>query len=108
MVWAISTVFTGTKGRFRDKITGSMRKGIVQEPNKIWVGEAHRTKDKFECMEKCAADEKCKSATFNGKDSVNPYVCVLAYGEPSQKFQLTYNSDLATAPRCCHCSCDSD
>ena len=93
----------------RDKFTGSMRIGVVQEPNKIWVGEAHPTKDKFECMEKCAADKNCKSATFNGPTSVNPNICVLAYGDPAEEngeFILKDGSGLATAPRCCHCPCE--
>ena len=101
-----STVFTGTKNQTIDKITGELKYGIIQEPNKIWVGEAHPTKDKYECMEKCAADKNCKSATFNGKDSVNPYLCVLAYDDPAAEFTLRNGSDLATAPRCCHCPCD--
>ena len=70
---------------------------------------AHPTKDKFECMEKCGADENCKSATFNGPTSVNPNICVLAYGDPAEKngtFISKNGSDLATAPRCCHCPCD--
>ena len=70
---------------------------------------AHPAKDKFECMEKCAADEKCKSATFNGPTSVNSNICVLAYGDPAEKngsFTLRNDSDLTTAPRCCHCPCD--
>ena len=78
-----STVFTGTKNETMDKITKKWKSGIIEEPNKIWVGEAHQsTKNKFECMETCAADKNCRSVTFNGPTSVNPNICVLAYRRP--------------------------
>ena len=71
------------------------------------MGEAHNATDRIECMEKCATDENCKSATFNGPTSVNSNTCVLAYGDPADEFNLKNDSGLATAPRCCHCPCDS-
>ena len=104
----IRTVFTGAKERVVDKLTGfPVESGIVQEPNKIWVGNAYYSQGPHDCMAKCAVDEKCQSATFNGPESVNEWICVLAYGFITEQFKIVPRlNQLTSAPRCCHCDCD--
>ena len=96
-----------------DKHTGRVvEAGIVPEPNKIWVGNAYNSTDQLDCMAKCALDEQCKSASFNGPFSVNPNICVLAHKNSTQQFKILPSfpgiSDVSTAPRCCHCDCDDN
>ena len=104
----IRTVFTGAIERVVDKLTGiPVESGIVQEPNKIWVGNAYYSRSPLDCMANCARDKKCKSVTFNGPGSVNEWICVLAYGVSTEQFKIInpYKSVTQSAPRCCHCDC---
>ena len=94
-----------------DKLTGEIwAAGIVPIKNKIWVGNAHKSTNQLHCMDKCASDDQCKSATFNGPQSVNPNVCVLAYEKSTEQFIINPTDGnnkflLSSAPRCCHCDC---
>ena len=91
-----------------DKLTGRIwPAGIVWIRNKIWVGNAYKSTDQLDCMAKCASDDQCKSATFNGPKSVNPNLCVLAYENSTEQFRIESSDKflLSSAPRCCHCDC---
>jgi hypothetical protein len=99
-----------------DKLTGRIwppgivSQGFVPIENKIWVGNAYKSTDELDCMAKCASDEQCKSATFNGPKCDNPYLCVLAYKNSTEQFRIESKDGsneflLTSAPRCCHCDC---
>ena len=82
----------------------------IHTENKIWVGNAFKSTDQLDCMAKCALDDQCKSATFNGRQSVNPYICVLAYENSTEQFIIKPSDGsnkwlISSAPRCCHCDC---
>ena len=84
--------------------------GTIPIENKIWVGNAHKSTNLLDCMTKCVLDDQCKSATFNGRQSVNPNICVLAYENSTEQFIIkpsdgTNKFLLTSAPRCCHCDC---
>ena len=97
-----------------DKLSGRIwPAGFIRIVNKIWVGNAHKSTDQLDCMAKCALDDQCKSATFNGPKSVNPNICVLAYENSTEQFKIIPRYDgnkflLSSAPRCCHCDCGAN
>ena len=84
--------------------------GIIPYNNKIFVGNAFNSTGQLDCMAKCTLDDQCKSATFNGPESVNPNICVLAYENSTEQFIIKPSDGsnkflLSSAPRCCHCDC---